>query len=203
MKISIKENLLDAYATFDDLKKSQIHSAARRAINRTLVTVRKESVGIVKKGLRIKSSVLKSYISIQKPNQKKFYNMQGSLTYQSRGLALIDFVRGQKKATPMKGVKVKKRRKVKVEITPGKKITLNKAFISKTASKGLQVMKGTGKSQVLKMQTAPSLGALLMSRKKNVGVEIQTLARQRFNIEFRRDLMARINGLISKRKVSQ
>jgi hypothetical protein len=202
MKISIKENLLDAYATFDDLRKTQVHAAARRAINRTLVTVRKESVDVIRQGIRIKSSVLKSYISTQKPNQKKFYNMQGAIIFQSRGLALIEFLRGRKEATPQKGIKVNRRRKVKVEITPGKKFNINKGFIIKTKSKGLQIMKGKTQPNTLRMQTAPSVGALLLSRKNNIGQTLQTLARERFQIEFSRDLKARINNLINKRSKS-
>lgn len=194
MKISIKENLLDAYQAFDKLKKSQVHAAAKRAINRTLVTVRKESVAIIRKGLNIKSSVLKSYITLEKPNQKKISQVRGSIVYQSRGLALIDFVKGNKGVTPLKGVKVKRRRKVRVEITPGKKFVVNKGFISSTR-RGNQVMKRGAGSQVLKMQTAPSVGALLLSRKKNVGVQIQSLARERFVKEFERDLKYRINNL--------
>lgn len=196
MKIDIKDNLRDAYNAFDKLKRSQVHAAAKRAINRTLVTVRKESVGVIKKGLNIKSSVLKSYITLERPNQKKISQVQGSIVYQSRGLALIDFVKGRKAPTPQKGVKVKRRKKVRVEITPGKKFVVNKGFMSNTR-RGVQVMKRGVQSQSLKMQTAPSVGALLLSRKKNVGVEIQTIAQQRFVIEFQRDLNYRLTRLFN------
>lgn len=196
-KIDIKENIMEAYNAFDKLKRSEVSKAARRAINRTLVTIRKESVIEIKKDLRIKSSVLKNqYIWIEKPRGKGLNDLGGSVVYQSKGLALIDFLRGTKAVTPQKGIPIKRRKKVRVEITPGKKFIVKGGFITKTASKGLQIMKGskTNRSHLM-MQTAPALGTLLLNDKKRIGAKLQSRSAEIFQENFSRELNYRLQNL--------
>lgn len=195
-KIDIKENIMEAYNAFDKLKRSEVSKAARRAINRTLVTIRKESVIEIKKDLRIKSSVLKNqYIWIEKPRGKGLKDLGGAVVYQSKGLALIDFLRGTKAVTQQKGIPAKRRKKVRVEITPGKKFIVKGGFITQTVSKGLQIMKKGKDRSHLMMQTAPALGTLLLNDKKKIGARLQAKGAQTFQENFSRELNYRLQNL--------
>lgn len=198
-KVQIQDNIREAFHSFDQLKRSEIKNAARRAISRTLTTLRKESVITIKKELRISSSLLKNkYIFIDRVSGKRLNEIQGSVVYQSRGLNLIDFVKGTKAVTPQKGVKVKRRKKVRVEITPGKRFIVAGGFITQTASKGLQVMKRDSKvNGHLLMQTGPSLGALLLNEKKRVGARLQAQGLEIFNKNFQHELKFRLNKMLN------
>ena len=48
-EIEIKDNIIQAFQTFDKLQKGEVFKAARTSINRTLTTLRKESVIEIKK----------------------------------------------------------------------------------------------------------------------------------------------------------
>jgi hypothetical protein len=200
-KVEITDNIAQGFEVFDKLKKNEVFRAARTSINRTLTTLRKESVLEIKKEMRIQSSLLKNkYIWIEKASGKGLRALSGSVVYQSRGLQLIDFVRGAKAVTPQKGIPVKRRKKTRVEITPGKRFVVKSGFIQKTASKGLQVMKPGKVRGHLMMQTAPSLGALLLNEKKKVGARLQERGAQVFQVNFSRELNFRLQRLLSKVK---
>jgi len=199
-KVEITENIAQGYEVFDKLKKNEVFKAARTSINRTLTSLRKESVIEIKKEMRIQSSVLKNkYIWIDKAGGKGLRALSGSVVFQSRGLQLIDFVRGAKAVTPQKGIPVKRRKKVRVEVAPGKRFVVAGGFITKTASKGLQIMKADKKTKGhLLMQTAPSLGALLLNEKKKLGSRLQTRGAEIFQKNFMHELEYRTQRLLSK-----
>lgn len=190
-KVDIKSNIQQAFHSFDGLNRKEIGRAAKRSINRTLTTLRKESVPIIQQDVRIKSTVLKQYISLVKAEGKGLL-VTGSLVFQSRGLPLSLFVKGALRATPQKGVKVNKRKAVKVQIKPGKTYVVKGAFIAQTASKGLQVMKRKIGS-FPRMQTTPSIGQLLLNENRNkIAATLQNRGAELFQKNFQRDLEFRV-----------
>jgi hypothetical protein len=204
-KVEIKNNIQDAFHAFSQLKRVEIARAAKRAINRTLTTLRKESVPVIKQELNIKSSVLKSYISLQKAEGRGFADLSGSLVFQSRGLALIDFVRGSKQPTQQKGVAVKRRKKVKVQVKPGRTYVVRGGFIANTQSRGLQVFKRTkaNRSHLL-MQTTPSLGQLLLRDTKNkIAATLQTRGAQLFQANLIKDLEFRVSDTFKRMQANR
>lgn len=199
-KIEVLDNIAQGFEVFDKLKKNEVFRAARSSINRTLTSLRKESVIEIKKEMRIQSSVLKNkYIWIDKAGGKGLKALSGSVIYQSRGLQLMDFIRGARTATPQKGIAVNKRKKVRVEVTPGKRFVVAGGFVAQTASKGLQIMKRDKNTRGhLLMQTAPSLGALLLNEKKKIGSRLQTRGAEIFQKNFMHELEYRTQRLLSK-----
>lgn len=199
-KVEITDNLNQGFEVFDKLKKNEVFRSARTAINRTLTTLRKDSVIEIKKEMRISSSLLKNkYIWVDKARGKGLRTLSGSVVYQSRGLQLIDFIRGARAVTPQKGIPVKKRKKIRAEVTPGKRFVVSGGFVSQTASKGLQIMKRDKKTKgYLQMQTAPSLGALLMNEQKKLGARLQSRGAEVFQKNFMHELRYRTQRLLSK-----
>ena len=195
-KVDISHTLLDAYSAFDQLEAKEVTRAAKRAINRTLVTLRKEAVPVIQKELRVKSTLLKSYMFLNKAEGKAGSKISGSLEFKSKGFPLIDFVRGAKRPTPQKGVKVKNRKKVKVEIKPGHQYVVKGGFIANSQNRGLQVFKRVKSDRKkLLMQTSPSLGKLLLNETKNkIGSSLQTRGVGLFRDNFLQDLKYRTSA---------
>lgn len=204
-KVEIKNNIQDAYTAFSQLKRTEISRAAKRAINRTLTTLRKESVPVIQQEIKIKSSVLKTYMTIEKAEGRGFANLSGALVFQSRGLALIDFVRGSKAPTKQKGIKVSRRKKVKVEVKPGRTYVVRGGFIANSQSRGLQVFKRTKANRAhLLMQTTPSLGQLLLRDTKNkIAATLQTRGAQLFQKNFNEDLSFRVSDTFKRMQANR
>lgn len=198
IRIDIKDNFMDAYNVFDKLARREVKAAARKSINRTLVTLRKESVMLIREQVRIKSSVLKSqYISLERAHGSKLNQMEGSLLFKSKGLALVEFLKGNKNPESQKGVPIKRRPKVKVEFTPGKKFVIKGGFLRNTRSRGLQILRRGSTKGHLHMQTGPSVGQLLLDAKRGIGNELQSRGRVLFEENFRHELTYRLSQTIA------
>ena len=139
-------------------------------------------------------------MSMRKAEKRGANQWVGQLEFQSRGLALIEFVRGSKSPTEQKGIKVKSRRKVRVEVKPGRKYVVRGGFIARTQARGIQVFKRTRKNRRdLLMQTTPSLGQLLLRDTKNkIAATLQTRGAQLFRKNFMQDLEFRVSDTFKR-----
>ena len=191
LDIEITSTLLDAAKMFDGIDPREVGKAARRAINRTLLTLRKESVQKIPEHLKIKAKVLRDrYIQLNKAQGGN--NYEGSIDFSSEPLPLIEFVKGSKEPIKQKGVKVKRRRKLRVEITPGKRFVMRKAFIQRVRSK--QVFKRPQGQDNFKKQGVPSVGTIVIQR--GIGKELVDIGGARFAELFAADLNARLNKFV-------
>ncbi len=198
LEINILNNLHAMDDFLSDFKVKVAVQATRSAINRTLVSTRKEAVKTLRTRLNIKSTTLKrKHISLSKVRGGSLSSMTGSINFNDNPMPLLDFVKGHKNIIKQKGIKVKKRRKLKVEVVKGKKITLKTAFIQKVNSK--QVFKRG--SSGFKRQAVSSIGTWVSRRafKKPIMRE----ARARFNIEFDRQYSFRMDRALGKVKSSK
>lgn len=161
LKISIQDNFLDLAEAFKELDARQLEAAGRRAINRTLITMRKEAIIEITKRVKIKSKELRErYISLDKPGAN-VSTLEGSIVFSGESLHLMKFVKGDRSPIQQKGIPIKRRRKLKVEITPGKRFILKGGFIQKANSP--QVFK-RGRDSKLIRQTAPSIAFMITDR---------------------------------------
>lgn len=189
--INISSNFDDVVKALDDLKVNQVLQAARFAINRTLITLRKESTQRISEKLNIKQSTLKDkYIVMNKAKGGKLGELVGSLDFSGSPIPVLEFVKGAKTALVQKGIPVAKRRKLKVEITPGKPFIMKGAFIQRVHS--LQVFKGR-RSKGFHKQGIRSLAYLLVNR--GIGDGLVTFGQQRFTQIFLDDLRKRMNNV--------
>lgn len=205
IQIDISHNLESAYQALGQISKVEVHRAAKRSINSTLVTLRKDAVPIIQQEIRVKSSLLKSFILIDRAQSSSKSQISGALQFRSKGFPLIDFVRGSKKVTEQKGIKVKRRKAVKVEIKPGAKFTVRGGFIANTGSRGLQIFKRrNGERKNIYMQTTPSLGQLLLKSTKNkIGSQLQQRGAALFQERFAKDLQFRMSDAFKKAKAER
>lgn len=191
LNISITSNVVDAIAAMEKIPDKIVWDATRASINRAMVTGRKEAGKTLRERLNVKSRDMKKKTKITKAKGSSLRSLEGVLSFDDTPQPLIDFVRGNKNLIKQKGVKIKKRRKIKVEITRGKKFHLKGGFIQKARSK--QLFK-RGKSGGFYKQSAPSIGEFIM--RKQFKHPVVKAMRVSFNknlknqVEFRMERMA-------------
>jgi hypothetical protein len=162
INIRIDDNFLDVAEAFKELGPKELVAAGRRALNRTIVTVRKTAMDEIRQKRRIKPSTLREkHIWLEKAGGGMFNALSASVVFSSKPIPMLEFVRGRKSPTPQKGIKVARRKKVRVEIVPGRRQILKNAFIQHVRS--LQVFKRPKGQDNFKYQGTRSIGSLAMS----------------------------------------
>lgn len=194
LEINIEDNFAEVAKIFDAIAVKHAGAAARFAINRTLLTLRKESIQRIGEQLKLKPRTLREkYISLQKAKGSKLGEVFGVISFSGKPIPLIEFMKGNTQPAPQKGVPVQRRRKVRVEITPGKRFVVPHAFVQRVHS--LQIFKRRT-SKGFHKQGIRSVGNTVMT--KGIGKDLQGIGQLRFRELFLADLKARIDGLIPK-----
>lgn len=191
LDIKITTNLLVIADGLDQMGKNHLFRAVRRGITRSLPTMRREARDLVKRDLKLKNGFITKGIEVNKVRGSSIFNVSGSIGLDLKPIPMLEFVRGNKSPISQKGVKIKNRRKLKVEIRPGRKVVLAHAFIQKVRT--LQVFKRKQERR-LAAQGIHSIGQeVFRSYKAN---RISEAGLKRFEIEFERDWNVRLQGLI-------
>lgn len=168
IEIKIQDELNKAAMEIDYMNHDAIPRAAKNAINRAVVTMRKESTQRIPKEMRLRPTNLKErYIRLRKAMGTSIAGLEGEVAYLTEPVPLLEFVRGSKDAIEQKGIRVKDRRKLRVEIRPGKRFMLKRAFIQRAHSK--QVFKGS-RRKGFKKQSAPSVGYVVLYRRMHLAI---------------------------------
>lgn len=177
---------------FNSTHDKAILAAARSAINKTLISARKLSVKRMGITYRLRPSgysrrEVKSQMKLFKAKGGALHTIHGAIQYKGNPIPLLKFVSGKKEIIKQKGVKIKKRRKLKVEIKPGKKFLVKGGFIQKAQSR--QVFKRG--SNGFKTQAVASIAKVMM-RKSNKEAVLKHVKR-RFPEIFASQAQFRIN----------
>ena len=154
INIDITSNVFEVMASMPDLNQQVFYQATRTSIGKALVAGRAQAAKGLRERLNIKSGDVKRKIAMTKPKGSSLFSLEGILSFDDTPQPLIDFVRGSKEVIKQAGVKVKRRRVLKVEITKGKTFKMKGGFIQKVRTK--QVFR-RGKSGRFYKQSAPSI----------------------------------------------
>lgn len=154
INIDISSNIAEVMRSLPDLNKKVFYEATRHSINKALIAGRTQAAKGLRERLNIKSGTVKSKLGITKARASSLANLEGILSFDDAPQPLLDFVRGSKDVIKQKGVKIKKRKVLRIEITRGKAFKMQGGFIQKVKSK--QVFR-RGKSGGFKKQSAPSI----------------------------------------------
>jgi len=171
------------------LSPKALRAATKRAIERALVTTRKEGAKHVTQRLALRAgTVKKEAIQTTKPTT---WNLEGVLRVRGAMIPLHDFTRP-----------VETRHGVAVTVTRGKRQTFARAFIAKsTRGTGEEVFwrAKEGGSLVgrhpIRMLLGPSIVQILSARARIAS--LQNTASRRFTEEFRREALRR-TGLLAQ-----
>lgn len=162
INIDITSNIASVMASIDDINKQVFYQSIRASIGKALVAGRAYSAQKLRQRLNIKSGMVKSKIGMTKPTGSSLHSLEGVLSFDTTPQPLIDFVKGNKDVIKQKGIKIKKRRALRVEITKGKIWKMKGAFIQQVKSK--QVFR-RGKSGKFYKQSAPSIAHFINEAK--------------------------------------
>ena len=160
----ISHNLHALEEYFDDIKTKAVLSGSRSAINKTLVNTRKWLVKMLAREYKLRPSGLSraklrgKRMRMSKASGARLEQLVGEIKFSVSPESLLQFVTGSKEKIRQKGIKISKRRKLKAEIRPGRKIVLKKAFIQQVRSKAVF---RRGKKDGFYLQAAPSIGLVV------------------------------------------
>lgn len=183
--INISSDLDSLEGYLDDMKQKALTNSVRNAMNRTLLTLRKKSIELIRVRLKIKVGVIrKKHLNISRAKGGSVRNMEAKIMYNTQPIPLIEFIKGSKQPRNQKGIKVRKRKPLKAEITPGKRIRLKTAFIADIKTK--QVFKRAGPdTRRVKKQGVVSVGFIFQNR--GMRKELQSLGGKRFSELFEKE----------------
>lgn len=191
LQIKITTNLLDIAQGLDELGKKHLFRAVRRSISRSLPTMRASAVELIKRDIKLKSGFIRKGTQVNKVRGSSIFNIEGSVGFDSTPIPMLEFVRGNKSPISQKGIRIKSRRKLKIEIRPGRKVVLAHAFIQKVRT--LQVFKRK-KERRLAAQGIHSIGHEVFKSYKANRIAEEGL--KKFEKEFERDWNVRLEGLV-------
>ncbi|PIR39056.1 MAG: hypothetical protein COV35_05095 [Alphaproteobacteria bacterium CG11_big_fil_rev_8_21_14_0_20_39_49] len=185
--ITIQHDLKKLRRQLSALETKVAPQATVRTLNRVAESAKVASARHIAPQMNSRQAAVKRRIVTQKATFKRLW---ATLVARDRALQLIEFVVGSKKPTQQPGGK---RGLVKVK-KYGKVSTLSNAFIAPRksgSSKTTVYMRKTGKRHPLKLLYGPSIMQLFKQRENDA--IMQTTVRERFPIEFARNLKFYIN----------
>lgn len=195
LRIDISTNLHAMEAAFSDIKRIHLAQAHFRALNRAALNLRTNSVKLIRTRFAIKASELKkNHIRMHVARKASISKMSASVSYNETGIRLIDFLKGSKKVENQKGKSVRRRRKLKVMITPGKVRTLRGAFLQHGKGKLSIFKKQKGNRTNFYEQKVYSVAHVLKT--KNLIPTLERAARGKYLTTFHHELKRRIDGTI-------
>lgn len=167
INIDISSNIAAHMKNMEDLNHQVFYQSIRTSIGKALVAGRAEAAKSLRARLNIKSGDVKKKIGIERPKASSLANLEGILSFDDTPQPLIDFVKGSKDIIKQKGIKITKRRVLRVEITRGKTFRMKGGFIQKVKSK--QVFR-RGKKGGFYKQSAPSIAHFIEQEKLRIPV---------------------------------
>jgi hypothetical protein len=167
INIDISSNIAVVMASMDDLNKTVFYQSIRYSIGKALIAGRAQAAKGLRERLNIKSSAVKEKIGMTKPKAGSLASLEGVLSFEDVPLPILDFVKGSKDVIKQKGISIKKRRVLRVEITKGKTWKMKGAFIQKVKSQ--QVFR-RGKSGKFYKQSAPSIAHFVEQQRLKVPI---------------------------------
>ncbi len=177
------------------IPRALIAKSLRQAINKSVITVRKDAVERIRKIRALKTGEIKrDFTSVIRAKGSSVEDMEGFVVLSGRSMKLLRFTKGSKEPSNQKGVPIGRRRKLRIEVNPGQTKRRTDVFIIKGSGGKNVVVKRRG-NQVTKTrngvkykgplggaEAAPSIGVLF--KKRNVTSAIQSLAVKRLAKEF-------------------
>lgn len=194
LEINIEHNFHDIKKMMDEISKVEILAATKKAMNVALTRGRVVVVKEIRKHVNLAPAKVKKRIQIKRASGESLNAVVGALAFSDIPIAMKEFVVGKKEDIKQKGIPVKKRRKLKVKIKPGKTVRLKGAFIQ--TMKSQQVFRRRGDGPQSRKLGTKSIGTIAFQR--NVRPRIEETILKRFDREFNRQIRFRFGKIAKK-----
>lgn len=160
---------------FSKLSRSQIQQVTKRAVNKTLTRTRSFASKQIRTKLNLKQKTLfGKHIDRFKAQGM---NSEGSLTFKSRPLSLVNFKTGRGQGVPSQvGKSMSQRSKVNIKYRKGTTTKVKGGFIAKGKGGNVHVFKRASKNNksYIKVQAGPSVAEFM--RENNIINPVKTAA---------------------------
>ena len=171
----------------DQLGHKDVVSSARTALNSALRRGREQGSKVMRKRIMLSATDLKKRLTVIKARGGSLKSVQGALVFSGTPIGMINFVVGNKSPIKQKGIKIKKRRKLKARIKPGKTIRLSGSFVQDIKSK--QVFRHIKSGRKARKVSTKSLAKMLVEQ--NIQKMFDEIVQKRFDRVFRKQLQWR------------
>lgn len=161
-----------------------VRKSTRQALNKSIGSVRSLTNSEIRKRIKLKKGELnKRNLTVIKATGNVINSMVSTVKVSGRPVSLIRLVRGTRKPRPQKGVKVNKRKGIRVEIRAGKTLRRPHSFIVKgSGNKNILVRRKTTKKSPIVKQSLPAVTVIV--RQSRVSAAIRRHGQQRLEIEY-------------------
>jgi len=132
LDIQINDSFKQMNRFITKLEVDVVRKSIRQAINKSILSVRTLTNEEIRKRIKLKKGELnKRNLRVTKARGNIIDSMEAKVNVSGRPVSLIRLVRGPRKPAPQKGIAVSKRKKIRVEIRPGKVLKRPRSFIVK------------------------------------------------------------------------
>ncbi len=192
---------LDSVKVFlDEFKTKALVSAARKSINRSVSSLRTRANVVARENRkRMRAGEInKKFFRTVKAKGNSLDKMHASLSFSNKPVSLIRFVVGKKTARRQKGIEIADRKKLVVEVKPGRRVVLQSAFIAKGRGGRNHVFRRrTKKRTPIVKQSVPAF-SVIFSRAK-IRLPLEKFANKKLGDEFERTFKFELDKLIERR----
>lgn len=199
MKIEISNDIDDVVEFLDELKLRALVNAARKSMNRSVMALRTQANRVVREERKLKmGEINKDYFKVTKAKGSDLGSMSASLSVSGKSVSLIRFLVGNKSVQSTKGIPVKQRTPVRVEVRPGRKVTLKGAFLAAGKSGNVHIFRRrTAARHPIVKQSTPALSVLLARDQHRL--KLESFAKEHFSKEFKTTFSYEVQRLIDKK----
>lgn len=198
MKISV--NLDQVTEFLSEFKGRALVNATRKSMNRAVASLRTHANRKVREHRKLKASEINSkFFRMTKARGSRLDQLEASLEISGKPVSLIRFVVGKKEGRSQKGIPVRKRKPVVVEVRPGRRVKLKGAFIAQGRGGNNQVFRRRTKKRFpIVKQSVPSLAKLF--EKPSFRNPLEKFAEAKLGSEFARTFKFELNRLIERKR---
>lgn len=184
MEIKIKNDISKLSELLDEFQVRSLAKATRMAMNRSVISLRSQANKIAREERKLKASTINNkYFEVEQARGNDLSTMSASLKVSSKPMSMIEFLSGPQERFSQKGLKVSERRKVRVEVKPGRKVELAGAFVAMGKGGNFHVFRRKGKTRhPIAKQSAPSMAVVLQRKIHRDALE--GFAKEKFFAEF-------------------
>lgn len=199
VNISLEKDLNEIKVFLDEFRTKALVNATRKSFNRTVSTLRTRSNKEVREHRKLKAGEInRRFFRVMKARGSRLDRLEASLDISGDPISLIRFVKGDKNPRNQKGIKVKKRKPLKVEVKPGRRVQLKSAFIAKGSGGKNQIFRRrTGKRNPIVKQSVPALSTLFS--RDRFRAPLEAFANAKLSQEFERTFEFELDRLAQKR----
>jgi hypothetical protein len=180
-----------------DIKTKALPAATRKALNKTLDLARTQMNKDFRQERKIKIGELKKkFQRVKKARGNAITRMVAEVIPSMRRPSLIRFVVGQKTPRSQKGISVRRRRALRTQVRPGRKIKRKHLFIARGKGGAYQVFQRMrSKRFPIGKRSVPSFAHVF--RTTGMGRRLESFAKKKWPVEWSRAIefqMRKIKG---------